>query len=182
MDYIKLSQLMSYILRHAPREYGLELDQGGWTSLDELLAAINRKGDFQGVTPDDLHRAMAKSDKKRHELDGGRIRAIYGHSLPDKIEMTPGEPPEALYHGTARRFVESILKTGLSPRERQYVYLSPDVQTAAVVGRRRDESPAILTVAAGRAWRDGHRYYKADDTIWLADAVPPEYIRFEAKP
>ena len=179
MNYIKLSQLMSYILRHAPGEYGLEPDPEGWVGVEEFLAAINRQSDFKGVTLDDLQKAMTSSDKKRHELVDDKIRAVYGHSLPDKIEKTPARPPEVLYHGTPRRFVDSILKTGLSPKERQYVHLSRDVKTAGLVGRRRDGSPAVLIVEAGRAWRDGHRFYQADEAIWLADTVPPEYIRVD---
>ena len=181
MDYTKLSRLMSHMLRHEPSKYSLKLDPDGWADLDDVLKAVAGQAGFEGAALADLERAMAASDKKRHEIADGRIRAVYGHSLPDKIEMTPAEPPEALYHGTARRFVDSILKTGLSPKERQYVHLALDLKTAGLVGQRRDDSPVVLTVDAGRAWRDGRRFYKVDETIWLADSVPPEYIRIEGR-
>lgn len=177
MNYMKLSQLMSYILRHDPQKYGLEPDLDGWVNLDEFLEAIKSERDFQGVTAAALEKAMADSDKRRHEIHGGRIRAVYGHSLQQRIKMVPAEPPELLYHGTSRSFLSSIHENGLSPKERQYVHLSQDRQTAARVGRRRDEAPAVLLINAGQAWRDGHKFYQVDDAVWLADFVPPDYIR-----
>ena len=36
--------------------------------------------------------------------------------------------PEILYHGTARRFMKSIMDNGLSPQSRQYVHLSQDIE------------------------------------------------------
>ena len=39
-------------------------------------------------------------------------------------------PPDVLYHGTARRFLESINENGLLPQSRQYVHLSQDNETA----------------------------------------------------
>ena len=179
MNFTKLSQLMSHMLRHEPDKYGLELDPDGWADLDDVLKAVAGQAGFEQATLADLERAMVASDKKRHEIAGDRIRAVYGHSLKKKIEMIPSEPPEILYHGTARRFLDSILKTGLSSKDRQYVHLSADVQTAGTVGRRRDESPALLAVDSGRAWREGHKFYRVDETVWLADAVPAEYLRVE---
>lgn len=33
-----LSKLLSYILRHKPEEYGIVLDENGYTSVDELIS------------------------------------------------------------------------------------------------------------------------------------------------
>ena len=37
---VKLSRILSYALRHNPWKYRLELDEKGWTSVDNLLADI----------------------------------------------------------------------------------------------------------------------------------------------
>ncbi len=177
-DYhVKLSQLVSYILRHAPGEYGLELDPDGWVETEKLLAAINTRSPFKNVAQADLDRIMAHSDKRRHEMAGDKIRAAYGHSLERKVERTPTEPPEILYHGTSHRFLAGILKNGLLPKSRQYVHLSRDRKTAGEVGLRRDADPVVLTISARLAWSAGHRFYQADEKIWLADTVPPEFIK-----
>jgi len=55
----------------------------------------------------DLHVMIEKSDKKRYEISNGKIRALYGHSIPQRIIKEQKCPPEVLYHGTARRFVKS---------------------------------------------------------------------------
>jgi putative RNA 2'-phosphotransferase len=83
-----------------------------------------------------------------------------------------------LYHGTVARFMDSIRTSGLERGSRQYVHLSPDVETARKVGGRRGR-PVILVVESGRMWQDGHTFYQAKNGVWLADAVPPEYLRFE---
>jgi len=38
MDYSKLSKEVAYALRHAPWEYGLELDAEGWVDINQLLS------------------------------------------------------------------------------------------------------------------------------------------------
>ena len=37
----RLSKLLSYILRHKPEEYGIALDENGYTNVDELIYKLN---------------------------------------------------------------------------------------------------------------------------------------------
>jgi len=60
---------------------------------------------------------IEKSDKKRYEISNGKIRALYGHSIPQRIIKEQKCPPEVLYHGTARRFVKSIKKKAFSLKD-----------------------------------------------------------------
>ena len=94
MDYIALSKEVSYALRHAPQEYGLELDEEGFAPVEELLAALNeRPGRERLLTVNDLQEIVRSSDKKRHEIVGGKIRAYYGHTTSQKIAKREGRPP-----------------------------------------------------------------------------------------
>ncbi|MCU0978617.1 MAG: RNA 2'-phosphotransferase [Pirellulaceae bacterium] len=61
---------------------------------------------------------------------------------------------------------------------RRYVHLSPDVETARKVGQRRGQ-PVILVVESGRMWRDGHTFCQAENGVWLTEAVPTKYLRFD---
>lgn len=122
INYLELSKEISYALRHAPWEYELELDENGWVSAEQLLTALNESDKWDNVTLEDLEHIIENSDKKRHELVAGRIRAIYGHSIPKKIVKESTEPPAILYHGTARCFIKSIRDKGLLPKGRQYVH------------------------------------------------------------
>ena len=172
-----LSKEISYALRHAPWEYELEMDEEGWVPVEQLLDALHRNEKWVNIGEADLKEMIEKSEKKRHELADGRIRAFYGHSIPMKILKEEKMPPDVLYHGTARRFLESINENGLLPQSRQYVHLSQDIETAENVGRRHDDKPCILIIDAKKAWDDGVRFYLGNQKVWLADTIPSRYIR-----
>jgi putative RNA 2'-phosphotransferase len=176
MDYRRLSKFIAYILRHAPWKYELELDDQGWVEVEQLLEALRESREWQQVNEEDLRMIIDQSEKKRYELSNGKIRALYGHSIPQKIVKEAKEPPEILYHGTARHFLDSIKANGLLPKGRQYVHLSIDTNIALEVGRRRDDNPVLLKIAARKAWEDGISFYPGNEKIWLADKVPGKYI------
>lgn len=171
----KLSKFLSYILRHAPDEIGLELGEGGWVSTGALIAKARAHG--QDLTPEILREIVATNDKKRFTLspDGTRIRAAQGHSVAVDLDLAPAPPPAQLYHGTAVTVLESILAEGLKPQSRRHVHLSSDRETARKVGMRHGR-PVILLVAAGRMHHDGVFFYKADNGVWLTDHVAPHYL------
>lgn len=173
----ELSKEISYALRHAPWEYELEMDEKGWVSVEQLLDALHRAEKWKNIYETDLQEMIDKSEKKRHELANGKIRAFYGHSIPMKIAKEEKMPPELLYHGTARRFLKSIQESGLLPKGRQYVHLSQDIETAESVGNRHDILPCILVIEAKMAWKEGIKFYFGNEKVWLADKIPSKYIR-----
>lgn len=177
-DLIQLSRTISHALRHKPEQYGLTLDEEGWVEVQDLLAALAaRRREWQHVSEADLRAMMAQSDKQRFELQDGRIRAFYGHSVLRKVERVPAVPPAVLFHGTTPQAAAAIRTGGLRPMKRQYVHLSADEVTALQVGRRRSASPVILKIDAERAHQHGITFYLGNDMVWLADAIPPEFIR-----
>lgn len=94
-----------------------------------------------------------------------------------KISKVDSKPPEFLYHGTAWRFMKSIMENGLVPQSRQYVHLSQDIETAQDVGKRHDDKPCILVIDALKSWNDGIAFYYGNEKVWLADSVPSVYIK-----
>ncbi|MFZ5781418.1 MAG: RNA 2'-phosphotransferase [Pseudomonadota bacterium] len=175
-----LSRLVSHALRHEPWLYELELDESGWVSVDQLVAALrSERGDWGTLTEGLVQEMVRSSSKQRHEIVGGRIRALYGHSLPGKLHKTSAEPPELLFHGTAPEVVAIIREQGLNPMGRQYVHLSVDREMARAVGRRKSPTPLLLVVNALEANSEGTRFYIGNDNVWLADHVPPEHIGIE---
>lgn len=173
----ELSREVSYVLRHAPWKYELEMDGEGWVLVAQLLEGLHGAEQWKDISEADLREMIEQSQKKRHELKDGKIRAFYGHSVPMKILKEEKMPPEILYHGTARRFLASIFENGLRPQGRQYVHLSQDVETAKEVGSRHDGKPCVLVIDAKAAWNDGVKFYLGNEKVWLADAVPGRYIR-----
>lgn len=178
-NLVRLSKTISHALRHKPEEYGLRLDPEGWVSVEALLNALRqRRNAWRQIGVADLERIMAEAEKQRFELQDGRIRAFYGHSTADKIEKQPALPPTFLYHGTTRQAVEAIRREGLKSMSRQYVHLSSDERTARLVALRRTAQPIILRVSALEAHRRGIHFYPGNEDIWLADSIPPTFIRF----
>lgn len=176
INYQELSKEVSYALRHAPWEYELEMDDEGWVSVQQLLDALHKDNKWEKVSEEDICSMIAMSEKKRHEMEDGKIRAFYGHSIPMRIKKEQKMPPDILYHGTARRFLSRIKIDGLLPQSRQYVHLSQDISTAQSVGLRHDNKPCILQIAAKRAWEDGIPFYLGNEKVWLADVIPSKYI------
>ena len=179
-ETIRTSKFLSLILRHEPERVGLKLDQAGWTSVSELLDAVNRHG--IPLTVEGLKHVVATNDKKRFAFseDGLRIRASQGHSVDVDLQYEPQTPPEFLYHGTPERFIASIRRTGLDKGERHHVHLSPDPDTARKVGQRRGR-PFVLTIRSGDMHRAGHKFYLSANGVWLVVHVPPQFIDFQMR-
>ena len=177
MNLVELSKEISYALRHAPWEYELEFDEQGFVPIVQLLHALNESETYEReVTQADLEQIIANSEKKRHEIVGDKIRALYGHTVPQIIKKEPGIPPAVLYHGTTHRALPQILQDGLKPMQRQYVHLSIDVETATRVGKRRDPEPVILKIDTEAAQKAGIQFYIGNDKVWLCNRVPKECI------
>jgi putative RNA 2'-phosphotransferase len=178
-DLNDLSRAASHALRHEPWLYELELDDEGWASVESILIALRKEQpEWADLREADLVRMIKGSSKRRHEIKDGRIRALYGHTIPGKLKRTPAIPPSKLYHGTASDVVSLIESSGLLPMGRQFVHLSVDEATALEVGRRKARNPTILRVLAMDAHAKGICFYKGNDKVWLTDAVPPQFIVF----
>ena len=178
MDYTKLSKAVSHALRHEPWLYELELDDQGWVAIEDLLLALQgQRSEWKHLNQADIAQMIKTSSKQRHEMEGNRIRALYGHSLPGKLQKKKAEPPEHLFHGTARSIVSRIMETGLLPMDRQYVHLSVNIDIAKQVGHRKDKNPVILLIAAREAYAKGISFYMGNDVVWLADEVPKNFIK-----
>lgn len=177
MNLVDLSKEISYALRHAPWEYELELDEQGFVPIAQLLHALNESNSYgREIVQADLEQIIATSEKKRHEIVGDKIRALYGHTVPQIIKKEPGNPPNVLYHGTTHEALPKILEDGLKPMQRQYVHLSVDVETATRVGKRHDGNPVILKIDTEAAQKAGIQFYIGNDKVWLCDRVPKECI------
>lgn len=175
--HTQTSKFLSYILRHEPQSIGLTLDREGWADLDALI----EKAKVAGRTLDrELIRAVVEyNDKKRFAIsdDGQRIRAVQGHSTQEvAITYEERTPPAVLYHGTAKRFLASILAEGLRPGQRHHVHLSERVETAMEVGRRYGE-PVILRIDAEAMAREGLAFFQAENGVWLTEKVPTGFLQ-----
>lgn len=175
MNDIKIGKYICLILRHKPEIIGIELDKNGWANVDELINGLKKK--YPDFNREKLEYIVNTDNKQRYSLsnDKSKIRARQGHSIDVDVELKELTPPELLYHGTAERFLESIMKEGLVPKSRLYVHLSKDVETAEKVGKRHGK-PAVLKIETGKMAEDGFKFYLSENGVWLTKAVPPKYF------
>lgn len=176
MDDISLGKFISLILRHHPEKVGITLDEHGYAEVEELLENINKvRGDV--IDFEILSRIVENNDKKRYDFnkDKSKIRANQGHSIKVDVELEERTPPARLYHGTARKFLPSIEERGLIAKNRLYVHLSFDVETAISVGKRHGE-PVVLQINAEEMCEKQHIFYRSVNHVWLTESVPREFI------
>ncbi|AWL87326.1 RNA 2'-phosphotransferase [Streptomyces globisporus] len=171
---VKVSKYLSKHLRHQPERIGITLDENGWVGVETLLSAAALHG--FAISRAELDHVVTVNDKRRFAVDGDRIRANQGHTVAVDLDLPPAEPPAYLYHGTVARVMDAVRAEGLRPMTRHHVHLSPDRETATRVGARRGR-PLVLTVDAGAMHRAGHVFRVSANGVWLADAVPPEFLR-----
>ena len=172
--HAKESRFLALVLRHKPEEAGITLDEHGWANVDELVKGI---ASLRPFTLEMLEEIVATDSKGRYSFneDHSLVRANQGHSVDVDVELEPKDPPEALYHGTAQRFLGSIMEQGLLPKGRLYVHLSSDGETAIKVGSRHG-SPVVLKVDTCAMHEEGFEFFLSKNGVWLTKHVPAKYL------
>lgn len=172
----QISKFLSLVLRHQTETIAIQFDENGWTDVKDLIDKANNYGiKFDRET---LNHLVATNSKKRFAFNDtfDKIRASQGHSIEIELGYSNQKPPTILFHGTADKFVQSILDTGLEKRNRQYVHLSSDLETAIKVGQRHGK-PFIFIILAEQMYNDNFHFYISDNGVWLTDNVPTKYLK-----
>ena len=161
-NQMKESKRLAYLLRHSNLP-----DYNGWVKVSVVLGPL-------GESLQDLQQIVESDNKGRFEFaeDKSSVRALYGHSINVDLGLEPTIPPLVLYHGTAEKYIDSIMKEGLRPRKRNFVHLSETIDMAKQVGTRHG-SPIVLSIDTAAMLRAGYKFYKAQNGIWLTGDIPP---------
>jgi putative RNA 2'-phosphotransferase len=176
---ISTSKFISLVLRHQPEEIGLQPDANGWADVTELIEKANRKG--VSIDLDTLKEIVDTNEKKRFSFndDFSKIRANQGHSIEVDVELMQTEPAAVLYHGTAIKNEEDILKGGLHKMSRLHVHLSDNIETARLVGTRHGK-PLVFIVDAAQMQADGMAFFLSENKVWLTEHVPAKYLKIDS--
>jgi len=170
---IRVSRYASYLLRHNPED--LKMDEEGFVDLDELASKVKRR--FPTLDRNFLIKMVNESERKRFEIAGEKIRALYGHTVDVYVHLEEDKLIARLYHGTTPQAAQEILEKGLQPMKRMWVHLSPTEEIAREVGKRRTSSPTVLVIDAVEARSQGIRFYMATDKVYVCKHVPAKYIK-----
>lgn len=172
MNIVKISRMLSHLLRHAPQEYGVEMDSAGWVDVKSIVQSTK-------ITQNIIQEIVNTDEKGRYQFsqDGKFIRATQGHSvkveLDERIIKTFNGP---VYHGTASRFLSKILEEGLKPGTRRHVHMTYDFDQANQTGKRHG-SPIVLEVDAEQALNDGVIFVESVNGYVLSEHVPAKYLK-----
>lgn len=175
-ETIRASKFISLVLRHQPEVIGLMPDEQGWVDVNELLQKMRLKG--MAIDFETLEQVVASNDKKRFAFNGdkSRIRASQGHSIQVDLGYRESKPPEVLYHGTATKNKEAIVKEGLKKGKRHHVHLSKDIETAMKVGQRHGK-PVVFEVMAKEMYDEGCVFFVSENGVWLTESVPARFLK-----
>ena len=165
-NQIKESKCLAYLLRHSDLP-----GYNGWAKMSEVLGNL-------GVSLQDLQQIVESDNKGRFEFseDKSSVRALYGHSINVDLGLEPTIPPQVLYHGTAEKYIDSIMKEGLRPRKHNFVHLSETIDMAKQVGTRHG-SPVVLSIDIEAMISAGYKFYKAQNGIWLTGDILPNFLK-----
>jgi putative RNA 2'-phosphotransferase len=118
-----------------------------------------------------------QEERRRFEIVGDKVRALYGHSIEVKFKLKEDNSVAVLYHGTTPESVPKILRNGLKPMKRRWIHLSSTKDIAIEVGQRGASKPIVLEVSSKDTRKNGLRFFKATESVFVCGEVPPHYIR-----
>ncbi|KAK1559524.1 hypothetical protein Q3G72_015365 [Acer saccharum] len=195
-----LGRLLTRILRHMASELNLNMRSDGYVKVQDLLK-LNLKTfaniPLQSHTVDEIREAVRRDNKQRFSLveENGEllIRANQGHTIT-AVEtesllkpILSAEEVTVCVHGTYKKYLESILESGLKRMERLHVHFSCGLPTDGEVisGMRRDIN-VLIFLDVRKALEDGMKLYISENKVILTEgfdgAVPVKYLeKIESK-
>jgi putative RNA 2'-phosphotransferase len=177
IDDGKLVSTLAFALRHDPARFGLDLDDEGWTNLEDLVIAIRfDRYDWGHINDAVLKTTIEGMD--RFEIRDDRIRATYGHSVELGKLPPVALPPTVLFHGTTNDALPAIRRDGLRSIGRRSVHLTSDREYALRVANAK-QGQAVVLVRAAEAHASGRAFRRANDHVWLTDQVEASFLTTE---
>jgi len=172
-----LSRILAGALRHFPEKMGLMMDGKGWVDIEELIHSIgtSRSG-FKWLRKKHIEALVETDPRGRYQIDGGMIRATYGHTIDVVLDDLPEADINEFFYPVSEEEVDIILEKGLKPADRNQVHLSGSIEKAKEAGKVRIEDPIILRIDGKSAKKDGLKIYHAGTDVYLTSSVDSKYI------
>ena len=168
----QLSKFIAYILERRPDEFGLVTDKDGFIKVKELLKALNEEAGFKYVRRSHLDELLISLPDPPFELSDHVIRAKQREHLPKQNYTS--DLPKLLYTCVRQKAYPYVKVKGIHPTGYAQIILSSRRDLAERMGRRIDRSPILLTVQVELSKAKGVAYYRAGESLFLADFIPPE--------
>lgn len=176
-----LSRIMAGTLRHFPEKIGVMMDGYGWVEISELIEAIGTgRSGFDWLKKHHIE-ALAETDPRgRYQVDGGMIRATYGHTIDVNLDDLPEAEIDEFFYPVTEEEADMVIEGGLHPADRKKVHLSGTLQKAREAGQVRTENPLILKIDGKMAKKDGIKIFHAGRDVYITNGLDAKYIsKFE---
>ena len=172
-----LSRIIAGALRHFPEKLGLMMDGKGWVEMSSLIDAIgtSRSG-FNWLRIHHIEALVETDQRGRYQIDGGMMRATYGHSIDVSLDDLPIAEIDEFYYPVTEEEADMIVEGGLHPVDRKNVHLSGSIEKAIEAGRVRTDDPLILFIDGEKAREDGIKIYHAGKDVYITDSIDAKYI------
>ena len=172
-----LSRILAGALRHFPEKLGLMMDGKGWVDMEELIHSIgtSRSG-FKWLRKKHIQALVETDPRGRYQIDGGMIRATYGHTIDVVLDDLPEAEINDFFYPVSEEEADMIIEGGLNPADRKQVHLSGSIEKAREAGNVRIEDPIILLINGKAAKKDGLKIYHAGTDVYLTSSVDAKYI------
>lgn len=172
-----LSRIIAGALRHFPGKLGLMMDGKGWVDISSLIEAIGTgRSGFNWLRIHHIEALVATDPRGRYQIDGGMIRATYGHTIDVSPDDLPLADLDELYYPVTEEEADIIIEGGLHPTDRKKVHLSGSIEKAIEAGEVRTENPLILKIDGKKARKDGVNIYHAGTDVYITDGIDAKYI------
>lgn len=167
---IRISKVLSYLLRHGALKENLHIDVEGYVKISELLQHPKLKSDK--VTLDDIKKIVINNNKQRFNIkDGILICANQGHSIELVKEnnlklLHSSEIPSEVFHGTTKNNLKKILDSGgLCRMKRNHLHLTTnEFQTCSGI---RCNSKILIYLDVEKCLRNGIEFYISKNNVIL---------------
>jgi len=166
----QIAKFLAYVLGRRPDEFGMVPDAEGFVKIDTLLQAMSEEPGWGFLRRAFLDEIIAVFPEPAIEIRENRIRAM------DRGHLTQASPAlvvsPQLFICIRRRAYAHALENGLHAAQPDYLLLSDSREMAIRIGRRMDPNPVLLTVTVHAAQQKGVIFFKAGDSLYLADHIP----------
>lgn len=168
----RISRTLSSILRHQALKHNLPVSPEGYVPIDRLLKL--EMFARRGVSRGEIEEVVRDNDKQRFTIDGDRIRANQGHSIPltapilKPITLDDLDQYPVVLHGTYFKFWPTIKENGLDQMRRTHIHLAKGKFGEVKSGVRSNVEVLIYLDLKG-ALEDGLEFFESDNEVVLCE-------------
>jgi putative RNA 2'-phosphotransferase len=153
------------------------MDGKGWVDIVSLIDAIgtSRSG-FNWLRVHHIEALVETDPRGRYQIDGGMVRATYGHTLDISPDDLPIADLDEYFYPVTEEEADIIVEGGLHPTDRKKVHLSGSIEKAIEAGRVRTDEPYILKIDGKKAKKDGLKIFHAGKDVYITEGIDAKYI------